>query len=98
MTMLYETTTPDGHRLQLDRIEGLAALTVTDTDTACIALSQRQASELSDALAGDLRERVRRLTHAIDELKNPALQEELRAALRRHLAAAPTAPRPLEAL
>lgn len=84
--MLYETTSPDGHRLRLDRIDGASSICIVDdSDEAAIALAPRQAADLSDALAGDLRERVRRLTHAIDELKNPALQLELRSMLAAHL-------------
>lgn len=93
MTLLFETTSPDGHRLRLDRIDGTLSIVVNDRDdSAAIALAPKQAEQLSDALAGDLRERVRRLCHAIDELRNPLLQTELREALRRHLANAPTTP------
>lgn len=93
MILLFETTSPDGHRLRLDRVEAALSLVVHDgDDTAAIALSPVQSAQLSDALAGDLRERVRRLCHAIDELRNPLLQTELREALRRHLANAPTLP------
>jgi hypothetical protein len=90
---LYECTGPDGHRLRLDRIDGIPSLVITDDEhTAAIALSMQQSAQLSDALAGDLKERVRRVLHAIDELRNPLLQHELREAMRRHLAAAPTGP------
>ncbi len=92
MTMLYETVSPDGHRLRLDRI-GVLSIVVTDgEDTAAIALSPQQSAQLSQALVGDLREQVRRLLQAVDDLRNPALQLELREALRRHLSGAPTAP------
>jgi hypothetical protein len=90
---LYSTESADGHRLRLDRIEGVLSLYVADgDDDAAIPLSMQQAAQLSDALAGDLRERVRRVLYALDELRNPALQHELREAMRRHLAAAPTGP------
>lgn len=93
MILLFETTSPDGHRLRLDRIDGALSIVVQDEGgDAAIALLPHQSVALSDALAGDLRERVRRLCHAIDELRNPLLQTELREALRRHLANAPTTP------
>lgn len=93
MTKLYETTSPDGIRLHVERVAGSLAVTIADPPEACaIALSLQQSAQLSDALAGDLRERVRRICHAIDELRNPLLQHELREAMRRHLANAPTGP------
>jgi hypothetical protein len=93
ISKLYEASSPDGHRLRLDRIDGVLSLVVHDgDDAAAIALSMQQSAQLSDALAGDLKERVRRVLHAIDEIRNPLLQNELREAMRRHLANAPTGP------
>lgn len=72
MTTLFTCSSPDGIRLHVERVAGSLAVTIADPPEACaIALSPQQSAQLSDALAGDLRERVRRICHAIDELRNP---------------------------